>query len=338
MTITNQIELDVRSLITQDFKDFFTGQRILITGASGLMGSYFTALFQEFNLNFGGKSQLYLVSKSDRYPISIHASTSRLKMDLSEEINLDYLPKFDLIIHCAGYAQPSLFQKSPLETISVNSSSVLSLMKRVDQRGSFLFFSSSEVYSGLISTPHKEIDIGNTNTNHPRSAYIESKRLGEAIICNANYHFPELRSFAARLSLSYGPGFKSDDTRVINQFITKAITKGCIDLMDSGSALRTYCYVADAVEMCIGILMFGNEKIYNVGGESRTSVLGLANLIAEKTGASVVIPQTADGGQAGSPIDVRLDLYRIKSLIGKNHFMSLDEGIQRTINWYNLNC
>jgi FlaA1/EpsC-like NDP-sugar epimerase len=114
LTIPNQIELDVRSLITQDFKNFFTGQRILITGASGLMGSYFTTLFQEFNINFGGKSQLYVVSKSDRYPISIHTSTSRLKMDLSEELNLDHLPKFDSIIHCAGYAQPLiLFQSIP---------------------------------------------------------------------------------------------------------------------------------------------------------------------------------------------------------------------------------
>jgi nucleoside-diphosphate-sugar epimerase len=329
----SQIQSDIHGLINSDFTNFFRGQRILITGASGLMGSYFTSLFQEFTVNFEGDVSLYLLSKSDTYPVPIYPSSVRLQIDLAKGFESNHLPQFDTIINCAGHAQPSLFQKTPLDTISINSTAVLSLLKKVSRDGSFLFFSSSEVYSGLPNPPYREIDIGTTNTNHPRSAYIESKRLGEAIICNISKEFPNLRSFAARLSLSYGPGTKPNDSRVINQFIAKALERGTIDLVDSGSALRTYCYALDALEMCLGIIMYGSEKIYNVGGESRTSIIDLANIIASKTGAKVLIPPSSNVGHVGAPADVRLDLTKIKSLIRKREFISLDEGLERTINW-----
>lgn len=334
MTYRNQIESDIKDIITKEFQDFFRDRNVLITGASGLMGSYFTTLFQVFNRDFAGNVSLYLVSKSNDYPISIDNNSIRLVLDLTHNLNLRNLPKFDFIIHGAGHAQPSLFQKSPISTVSINSTATISFLQKMAPNGTFLFLSSSEVYSGLTTMPYMEKDVGQTGPEHPRSAYIESKRLGEAIVCNSQIEYPEIKTFAARLSLAYGPGVRISDSRVLNQFVFKALKFGTIELMDSGSALRTYCYVSDAIEMCINIVMKGKERIYNVGGESKVTILELAEKIAAKTGATIRLPVNSNSSQLGAPVDVSLDLERIKSLAEKRHFVSLSTGLDHTLNWF----
>ena len=148
-------------------------------------------------------------------------------------------------------------------------------------------------------------------------------------MCNSHIEYPEIKTFAARLSLAYGPGVRISDTRVLNQFIFKALKFGTIEVMDSGSDLRTYCYVKDAIEMCITIMIKGKEKIYNVGGESTTSILELAEMIA-----TVRLPVDSHSRLPGSPTDVRLDLEKIKSLAEKRPFVSLSAGLDHTLAWF----
>lgn len=334
MSSNNMIEGDIQHLVSTDFQSNFRERNVLITGASGLMGTYFATLFQLFNREFSGSTKLYLLSKSNDYSIPIDPESTKLSIDLTENLNFQKLPNFDLVIHCAGHAQPSLFQKSPISTLSINSTATIALLRKISRNGVFLFLSSSEVYSGLNTTPYKESYIGQTGPDHPRSAYIESKRFGEAIICNSEIDFPEIQTFAARLSLAYGPGVKVSDTRVLYQFIYKAMKFGSIDMLDPGTALRTYCYVSDAIEMCLSIIMKGKDKIYNIGGESRISILELAKIICAKTGANLNLPEDSTHGQAGAPTDVSLDLEKIKLLSNKNSFVALDEGLNRTIKWF----
>lgn len=190
--------------------------------------------------------------------------------------------------------------------------------------------STSEVYSGLPNPPYHENQIGTTNTTHPRSCYIEGKRCGEAI-CNA-YRAQGVAAQSARLSLAYGPGTKSTDKRVINNFIFKALN-GKIDLLDHGEAKRTYCYISDAVEILWHILLKGKEPIYNVGGNSKITIADLAKKIAAYTGAVVEFPQSLNSAMAGAPEDVSLDMSLVEKEFGKRDYVSLDEGLQRTIAW-----
>jgi hypothetical protein len=81
---------------------------------------------------------------------------------------------------------------------------------------------------------------------------------------------------SARIALAYGPGTKKHDTRVLNQFIEKALVQKRIELLDSGEATRTYCYIDDVVEMLWNIVLRGNQEVYNVGGHSVTSIADLA--------------------------------------------------------------
>lgn len=337
-----QLILDDVGLINNDIDlSFLNNKTVLITGATGLIGNYLTAYFKLYRDKTGANFKLALTafSEPDSYYYDLLDSDKDLflKGDLTNENFVSNLPSAGLIIHAAGYGQPGKFMDDQLKTLKLNTLATFNLFEKLNQEGKFLFISSSEVYNGSIKTPYKEDDIGCTNTDNFRSCYIEGKRGGEAICFT--YHQKGVDARVARLSLAYGPGTKKTDQRVLNNFIAKGLN-GRIELIDFGIVNRTYCYVADAVEILLDIIVSGKDFIYNVGGESKTTIGDLAKKIGSIIGAPVIFPDQAKP-LTGAPDDVSLDLTKVKSHFNKNKFTSLNDGLVKTINWqrilYNLN-
>lgn len=332
--LTEIIIEDAKKIINKvDFASL-NSKSILITGASGLIGTYLLACLYLISSSKQFKLKVNLLVYSD-LPEFIAPIIERMDCNIyqGDITNIQFcktLPKADFIIHAAGYGQPGKFMENPIKTIQINTSATLELFKHLNSDGSFLFLSSSEVYSGLSNPPFSESQIGNTNTDHPRASYIEGKRTGETI-CN-EYRRLGINAKSARVSLAYGPGTKKHDKRVLNSFIEKALTKGRIDLLDQGEAKRTYCYITDAVEILWKILLFGKDNVYNVGGISKTTIAELAKLIVKETGATVVFPKNPSN-LMGAPEDVYLDLTKVEQEFNKHQFVSLGDGIKTTINW-----
>lgn len=307
---------------------------ILITGASGLLGTYLLACLHLLSASKKFKIEVNLLIHSDLpefiVPFIEGKDCNIYQGDITGSNFCKTLPKTDYIIHAAGYGQPGRFMENPIKTIQINTRATLDLFEHLNKDGSYLFLSSSEVYNGLFKPPFNESQIGNTNTDHPRASYIEGKRIGETI-CN-EYRKLGINAKSARLSLAFGPGTKQHDKRVLNNFIEKALTSGKIDMLDQGEAKRTYCYITDAVEMLWNILLFGNDAIYNVGGISRITIAELAKLVAKETGTSVVFPENSSN-LLGAPDDVYLDLTKIEQEFNKHQFVPIEEGVRNTINW-----
>jgi nucleoside-diphosphate-sugar epimerase len=330
------ISEDISSIISNTDLYFLKDKDILITGASGLVGSYFAQTLQELKKKGVGPSRIFLSSKSGEFQFDVDIDTEVLVGDITDLRILNNLPKLDIIIHAAGYGQPDKFLEKPLLTLELNTSCTLQLVSKVKTGGKFLYLSSSEVYSGLISPPFAENQIGTTNTNHPRAPYIEGKRAGESIVSTIDKQ-KNISAKSVRLSLAYGPGTKIGDSRAINSFIHQAIAESKIELKDSGDAMRTYCYVTDAIEMCFAVMNLGIKNIYNVAGNSRISILNLATLIAEITGASLTVPQNNNLGLNGAPDDVWLDISQTVLLTNKSRFIPLSTGLKNTIDWQRYN-
>jgi len=328
----NIISDDIVNITSKIDLSFFKNKKVLITGASGLVGSYFAQTLQQLISIGDGPAKLFLSSKSGVFQFKMDPSIEAINGDITNFKLLNSLPNLDIIIHAAGYGQPSKFLEDPLLTIALNTTSTLELIKKVNTGGKFLFISSSEVYSGLKTPPFVEDQIGTTNTNHIRSAYIEGKRTGEAIVATAK-RLNNIDAKSVRLSLAYGPGTKAGDSRAINTFIQQAITSSRIVLKDDGFAMRTYCYISDAIEMCFNVVDKGLDDIYNVAGKSRVSILELAKLVAELTNSELKVPENSNGSLKGAPDDVWLDLDKTLSLSNKSEFISLKLGLQNTIKW-----
>ena len=328
------IEEDVDNIISAINPKEFENKSILITGASGLLGTYFVACFDRFAKSTYPPRRIVATIHSDlpMHLIKIE-SAGRIeffKGDLTCDEFLAQLDEFDYIIHAAGYGQPGKFMEDKLKTIKLNTSTTMSLFRNLNKNGRFLFLSSSEVYSGSTKSPYSEVGIGVTNTTHPRACYIEAKRCGETI-CNIQRE-NGIAATSARLALAYGPGTRRDDKRVLNSFIQRSLTESQIILQDMGSAYRTYCYITDAIELLFNILMKGNAPLYNVGGKSRTTIKNLANCIAEYVGVPVFLP-SAEQSLIGSPDDVQLDMTLAEKEFKKNKYIGLEIGVARTIEW-----
>lgn len=310
---------------------------ILITGASGLIGVHFLASLNHLKTKIKVPFSAYSVISSNPTEyfkdISKFNGSKILQGDLTDINFCRGLPKADYIIHAAGYGQPGKFLKDPIGTIKLNTVTLLELFEKLAPRGKLLFLSTSEVYAGLPNPPYREVDMGATNTNHPRACYIEAKRCGETI-CNV-YRQKGIEAKSARLSLAYGPGTKKGDGRVINEFIQKGL-KGEISLLDQGQAKRTYCYVSDAIEIMWNILFKSADGIYNVGGHSKITIRELAQKIGGYLRVPVTYPDNVIKGIIGAPEDVFLDTSKAEREFNKKKYIDLAKGLRRTIEWQKL--
>ncbi|HEY3331661.1 MAG TPA: NAD-dependent epimerase/dehydratase family protein [Capsulimonadaceae bacterium] len=330
-----QILRDVEDLpATIDFSEV-SGKEVLITGASGLIGQYLLASFGRAAACGYSPKNLYLVVYHEPPPyfaILCHdLPVTIIKADLADPAAATSLPSADIVIHAAGYGQPGKFLADPVRTLRLNTLATFTTLDTLTPGGKYVFVSSSEVYSGLTIPPFREEQIGTTNTDHPRACYIEGKRAGEAIV-NA-HRLNGVSAKSARLSLAYGPGTRPDDTRVMSNFIKKALYNGRIEMLDAGTAWRTYIYVVDAVELILDVLFRGTHAIYNVGGSSRTTIRNLATSIGDRLNVPVSLPHEQSGGLAGAPDDVFLDMSRSQREFGKTAFVTFEDGLDRTITW-----
>ena len=301
---------------------------ILLTGATGLVGTYFLYKFQQ-------RKKKPFVTAIHRGDIPEHLKeiskegwANFVQIDLATD-DVRVLASYDTIIHAATYGQPGKFMEDDVGTLKLNTSITLYLIERcLNYDGKFLFISTSEVYNGLTEAFFTENQIGTTTPYHPRACYIEGKRSGEAII-NAYRKFG-IDAKSVRLSLAYGEGTKKDDERVLNQFIQMGLQDGVIKMRDKGDAIRTYCYVGDAVDMMLDVLYRGKQAVYNIGGESTTTIADIAYII------SFVLKikfEEGDGGDGSAPQNTSMSIDRYEKEFGKRDFITLTHGLQRTIDY-----
>jgi dTDP-glucose 4,6-dehydratase/UDP-glucuronate decarboxylase len=131
----NQIELDVETLITRENEEYFNQKAILVTGASGLLGSYFVTFFQKLNSLKNGQIKLYVSSLSGYFTVPVSENTVVLKGDLTDLELIESFPNFDLIIHASGYGQPGKFLENRTKTMVLNSIVTQKLTEKLNNSG-----------------------------------------------------------------------------------------------------------------------------------------------------------------------------------------------------------
>jgi UDP-glucuronate decarboxylase len=310
------------------------GADVLITGASGLIGVQFLAGFRQWSTLNRRPISVTAVCQSAPPPwldalIQVPGLTM-VRGDLTDPAFRAALPSAGVVIHAAGYAQPGRFLADPAKTIQINVNATLDLLEKTRPDGRFLFLSSSEVYSGSPLTPYREDAIGTTDPSHTRACYIEGKRCGEAL-CHA-FRRSGLSVGIGRIALTYGPGTRTDDVRVLNTLIRQGLSEGRIRLRDRGAASRTLGYVSDVAAQLLAVLIGGREAVYNVGGVSRVTILELAEQVGRLLGVPVSVPES-DDDPTGAAADVALDLSRVCEEFGLGEFVELDDGLARTVAW-----
>lgn len=314
---------------------------VYVTGANGLIGTYIVYLFHLANLTRNMGIKIVALSRNlpcDKLRDIFRDRYEFIPVNLAAEESLILPRKADYIIHGATYAQPEKFLQNYSETIRLNTTATENLLKKAKDDGAkFLFLSSSEIYGNPDekNIPTSEEYPGLCSPVSIRSIYSESKRMGETL-CFSYKNFESVDVKIARISMSYGPGVSIHDERVLGQFLKQALTSKKIVMLDDGSKVRTFCYIADCVLMLLNILLYGKDFVYNVGGKDRITIRNLAEQICSLTGSTletaVSTERTAKNIEV-SPTRVELDIGKICTEFQLPPLKPFSEGLARTIEW-----
>ena len=331
------IDIDCKNILSKIQGVEFYKKRILVTGATGQIGSYLLAYFYhlkkiEDSIRIDAFYSTNIPSHLTKYKSLINFK----KVNLSEFETLNTESKYDFIVFGAGYGQPSKFMDNQDATFIINSYGLMSCLSMLRKGGKFLYLSTSEIYAGNKISDQSENDLITLNPKNKRNSYILAKLTGEEIIKARLNMESDLK--IARICLAYGPGTGLQDTRVLNEFIKKAKINKKIELLDKGDSIRSYCYVSDTIEMCLRILLDGKSAIYNVGNPNQITILGLAKLIARQFGnIKVIFPKNNSDGELNprtqAPNIVSINCRKYEKEFGSLDYVKLDDGLINTITW-----
>ncbi len=305
-------------------------QRILVTGAAGMLGSHIVDLLLARGDAVVGVDNFLTGAKANLGAALEHPSFEFLEADISDGI--DVSGSLDAVLHLASPASPLHFRTMPLEILRVGSIGTLNALDLADRTGAkYLFASSSEVYGEPEVHPQSESYLGNVNTLGERSCYDETKRFGEAA-ADTYRRDRDLDIRIVRIFNTYGPRNRADDGRVVPNFITQALANLPLSIFGDGSQTRSYCYVAD---QAAGILLLLDSELtgpVNIGNPTEHTVMQLAEIVLELTGSTagvqlLPLPQN-------DPVRRRPDITRAQKLLGWAPIVDLEQGLTQTIDYF----
>lgn len=309
--------------------------KILITGATGLIGSCIIDVFQMANDLLGCSFEIYALSRNEKR-LKNRFETMKdvhcVAQDISNPISIEGL---DYIIHAASNADPRTYALYPAETMTTNvlgAKNVLEYCKRY--KGTRVLLTSTfEVYGKLDQDEYSEDDFGVLNMNYLRSSYPGSKRLAE-LLFRAYHDEYDVDCVIGRLSSIYGPTMLENDSKAHAQFIRNGLNGENIVLKSEGKQKRTYCYVIDAVSGLLTILFKGiSGEVYNVANDQSVATIAeVANTVADIVGTKVVfdLPDEIERKGFSIPQNCVLRTDKLKSLGWKGQY-NLFQGMGETI-------
>jgi dTDP-glucose 4,6-dehydratase len=312
----------------------FAGQRIVVTGGAGFLGSHLCDA-----LLIGGARVVCL----DNFLTGTHANVAHLghrdnfellQSDVTRYI--DVPGQVDAILHFASPASPVDYLQLPIETLKVGAIGTwhaLGLAKVKKAR--FLLASTSEVYGDPQVHPQPEEYWGNVNPIGPRGVYDEAKRYAEAMT-TAYRASPAVDTAIVRIFNTYGPRMRPGDGRAIPTFICQALAGHPITVSGDGSQTRSICYVDDTVGGILRMLSSNVTGPINIGNPDERSVLDIARDVVRAAGSRSAI--TFVDRPVDDPCVRRPDTSRARKILGWEPTVPWSEGLNNTISWFRANA
>ena len=319
------------------------GKMVLLTGARGFLGRYFTEVLVRLNETVLDEPVKLVALDSlittgrEGAAVPDRPHVTFVRHDVIEPFDWD--GPLDYVIHAAGIASPFYYRAYPLETLQVaitGTHLLLALADRHDAR--FTFFSSSEIYGDPDPkhVPTPESYRGNVASQGPRACYDESKRVGETL-CYIFHTKDGTATSVIRPFNVFGPGMRETDYRVLPNFASRIKAGRPLNVYGSGNQTRTFCYVTDAMVGFLLVVLRGVPgEAYNIGNpKPEISMIDLVRRIEAVSSQPVAynIVEYPDSYPADEPSRRCPDIRKARLQLEFEPAVDLDEGLRRFLGW-----
>lgn len=309
--------------------NFWKDRRVCVTGGAGFLGSYVVSQLRQ-----RGAKEVF-VPQVEQYDLVQLEAIQRMLKDAQPEV----------IIHLAALVGGiGANRLRPAEFFYVNLMMGVQLLHEAWQAGVEKFVAVGTIcaYPKHTPVPFKEEDLWNGYPEETNAPYGLAKKmlLVQAQAYRQQYGFNAIFPLPVNL---YGPGdnFDLESGHVIPALIRKfaeAMERGenQVFLWGDGSPTREFLYAQDAAEgLLLAAERYNGPEPFNLGSGQEIQIKDLARLIARLSGydGEIVWDTSKPNGQPRRS----LDTSRAEQYFGFRARMPLEQGLQRTIEWYNEN-
>jgi nucleoside-diphosphate-sugar epimerase len=309
------------------------GGRIVVTGAAGFIGSHLCERLLEEGREVVGIDSFtdYYSPERKRMHIARCMEDDRFTL-VEEDLNRADLPLLfgdaECVFHLA--AQAGVRRSWGAEFRHYTDSNILATQKvlealRTVEGVKLVHSSSSSVYGETNDLPMIE-----TAALKPVSPYgatkLSAEHLCELYRINYGIDYTALRYFTV-----YGPRQRPD--MAFSRFILSALTGEPIEIYGDGRQTRDFTFVADAVEANMQACHYGGaERIFNIGGGTRISILEILDLLGTLIGDRLDVRFLERA--KGDVTDTWADTTRARSELGYRPAVPIEEGLGQEVSWY----
>jgi dTDP-glucose 4,6-dehydratase len=308
--------------------------RILITGGAGFLGSHLCDYFLSQGHTVIAMDNLLTGNTANIEHLAGHECFLFIKHDVTNYIFIE--GHLDAVLHFASPASPIDYLELPIPTLKVGALGThKALGLALEKEARFLLASTSEVYGDPLIHPQTEDYWGNVNPIGPRGVYDEAKRFAEAMtMAYHRYHAVDTR--IVRIFNTFGPRMRLNDGRVVPNFIAQALRGEPLTVFGDGSQTRSFCFVSDTVQGIYQLLMSDETDPVNIGNPKEMTILQFAHRIIDLTGSSspITFVQPKDVRIKDDPKVRQPDISKAQRVLGWKPEVSLEEGLQITIEWF----
>lgn len=304
--------------------------RAVITGGAGFLGSHLCDAMIARGWDVLCVDNLITGAEENIRHLDSNSHFKFVRHDVSESIEAG--ESVDAVLHFASPASPDDYLKFPIETLKVGSFATFNALDLARAKHArFLMASTSECYGDPEVSPQPETYWGHVNSIGPRSVYDEAKRFSEAL--TMAYHRKRgVDTRIVRIFNTYGPRMRLNDGRALPNFLYQALSGQPITVYGDGKQTRSFCYVSDLIDGILRLLDSDEHLPVNIGNPQEITIMEFAERVRALTGNQV--PLTFKPLPQDDPKRRRPDITKARKLLNWEPKVSLEEGLQRTLEYF----
>ena len=324
--------------MTSDYRDFYRGRKVLVTGALGFIGSNLSRALADLGAHVLAVDSLLPDYGGNLFNLAGYEDKVKINIADVRGHGMEYLVKGqEILFNLAGQVSHIDSMTDPFTDLEINCRSQLWILEAVRKNNpgvKIVYAGTRQVYGKPMRLP-----VDETHLLNPTDVNGINKISGE--FYHLVYHSVYgIRSTSLRLTNTYGPRqlIKHNRQGFIGWFIRQAVRGEEIQLFGDGQQKRDFDYVDDVVDALLraGAMEAADGEVFNLGGEAPVALIDIAKMLVELAGRGgsyrlVAFPADRKKIDIG---DFYADTTKIRKALGWKPEVALRDGLARTIDYY----